>query len=42
MRPVAKGHSLSWSDVAIDTTTPAYRLRREMEALSAPPVLKTA
>jgi predicted homoserine dehydrogenase-like protein len=41
-RPVAKGQSLAWSDVAIDATTHAYRLRREMEALFAPPVLKTA
>ena len=41
-RPVGKGQSLVWSDVAIDTTTSAYRLRREMEALFAPPLLKTA
>jgi len=33
LRPVAKGQSLCWADVAMDTTTPAYRLRREMEAL---------
>jgi predicted homoserine dehydrogenase-like protein len=31
LRPVAQGQSLSWHDVAIDTTTRAYRLRREME-----------
>ncbi len=31
LRPVAKGQSLSWSDVAIDMSTDAYRLRREME-----------
>ena len=41
-RPIAKGQSLSWADVAIDTTTPAYRLRREMEQLFAAPQLKTA
>jgi predicted homoserine dehydrogenase-like protein len=41
-RPVPKGQSLSWSDVVIDTSTPAYRLRREMEQLFARPVLKTA
>ncbi|HEY2188971.1 MAG TPA: Gfo/Idh/MocA family oxidoreductase [Caldimonas sp.] len=41
-RLVAKGQNLVWSDVAVDTTTPAYRLRREMEAQFAPPVLKTA
>jgi len=33
VRPVAKGQSLCWDDVAIDTGTPAYRLRREMEAV---------
>jgi predicted homoserine dehydrogenase-like protein len=41
-RPVAKGQSLSWADVAIDTTTSAYRVRREMEALFGAPQLKTA
>ncbi|MGB6105977.1 MAG: Gfo/Idh/MocA family oxidoreductase [Pusillimonas sp.] len=35
LRPVPKGQSLSWSDVDIDTGTPAYRVRREMEALFA-------
>jgi predicted homoserine dehydrogenase-like protein len=34
---VKKGQSLSWSDVAMDTGTHAYRIRREMEALFAPP-----
>jgi predicted homoserine dehydrogenase-like protein len=32
VRPVKKGQSLSWADVAVDTTTRAYALRREMEA----------
>jgi predicted homoserine dehydrogenase-like protein len=32
MRPVKKGQSLCWDDVAMDTTTHAYQLRREMEA----------
>ena len=41
-RPVAKGQSLGWSDVAMDTATSAYRLRREMESLFAAPMLKTA
>ena len=41
-RPVAKGQSLCWGDVAMDATTSAYRLRREMEALFAAPRLKTA
>ena len=32
VRPVAKGQGLSWDDVAMDTTTHAYKIRREMEA----------
>ena len=35
VRAVAKGQSLTWADVAMDTATPAYRLRREMEAMFA-------
>jgi predicted homoserine dehydrogenase-like protein len=42
VRPVKKGQSLSWSDVAMDTSTHAYRIRREMEDLFAPPQLKAA
>src|SRR6478736_2386096 len=42
VRPVKKGQSLSWTDVAMDTGTHAYRIRREMEALFAPRVLKAA
>jgi predicted homoserine dehydrogenase-like protein len=30
-RPVKRGQSLSWADVAMDTDTRAYQLRREME-----------
>ena len=41
-RPVRQGQSLSWSDVAVDTSTDAYRIRREMESLFAAPRLKTA
>ena len=38
-----KGQSLSWSDVAMNTSTDAYKLRREMEAsFGAAPLLKTA
>jgi predicted homoserine dehydrogenase-like protein len=37
VRPVPKGRSLVWADVAMDTTTRAYRLRREMETLFAAP-----
>ncbi len=41
-RAVKKGQSLSWADVAMDTSTSAYKTRREMEAMFAAPVLKTA
>src|SRR5689334_18470861 len=41
-RPVEKGQSLSWADVAMDTTSDAYRIRREMESLFARPMLKSA
>jgi predicted homoserine dehydrogenase-like protein len=33
IRPIAKGQSLCWDDVAMDTTTHAYQIRREMEAV---------
>lgn len=36
VRPVSQGQSLSWDDVDVDTSTPAYAVRREMEALFAP------
>jgi len=42
LRPVRQGQPLSWADVAIDTGTDAYRLRREMEALFAPAQLRSA
>jgi predicted homoserine dehydrogenase-like protein len=35
VRPVAKGQSLTWADVAMDATTPAYRIRKEMEQVFA-------
>ena len=38
VRPVKKGQSLSWADVAMDTSTAAYRLRQEMETLFTPAV----
>jgi predicted homoserine dehydrogenase-like protein len=38
VRPVKKGQSLCWADVAIDTSTAAYKLRAEMEAMFAPSV----
>jgi predicted homoserine dehydrogenase-like protein len=37
VRDVRKGQSLCWDDAAIDVSTPAYRVRREMESLFAPP-----
>jgi predicted homoserine dehydrogenase-like protein len=36
VRPVKQGQSLCWDDVAIDTTTRAFQLRREMEAVFSP------
>jgi predicted homoserine dehydrogenase-like protein len=36
VRDVSKGQSVSWADVKIDESLPAYRVRREMEALYAP------
>ena len=36
VRAVKKGQSLTWADVAMDTTTRAYTLRREMERRFAP------
>ena len=33
LRPVKKGQPLCWDDVAIDTGTHAYQVRREMESL---------
>ena len=36
IRPVKIGQSLSWADVAMDTATDAYKVRREMEAMFAP------
>ena len=35
VRPVKAGQSLSWDDVVLDQTTPAFQLRRELESLFA-------
>lgn len=35
VRPVKKGQSLCWDDVAMDTTTRAYALRQELQAMFA-------
>ena len=42
VRPVKMGQSLSWADVAMDTSTHAWRTRKAMEALFAAPSLKAA
>ena len=36
VRPLVQGQSLTWADVAMDETTDAYKVRREMEQLFAP------
>jgi predicted homoserine dehydrogenase-like protein len=36
VRQVKKGQSLSWADLAMDTSTEAWRLRQELEALVKP------
>jgi predicted homoserine dehydrogenase-like protein len=41
-RPVRKGQSLTWADVVMDTTTSAYRVRREMESLFGAAQLRSA
>ena len=42
VRPVRKGQSLAWADVAIDSSTQAYRTRKAMEQMFAPPQRKAA
>ena len=42
IRPVRQGQSLCWADVAIDTSTRAYQLRREMEAHFVAPLARAA
>jgi predicted homoserine dehydrogenase-like protein len=36
VRPVKKGQSLTWDDVAMDTSTHAYQIRKAMEAMHKP------
>jgi predicted homoserine dehydrogenase-like protein len=36
LRPVAAGQPVRWTDVAVDESSSAVRLRREMERLFAP------
>ncbi len=42
VRAVKKGQSLSWTDVAMDTSTHAYRTRKAMEDMFAAPKRKVA
>ena len=42
VRPVKKGQSLTWADVVIDESLPAYKVRREMETMFAPALKKAA
>ena len=41
-RAVKQGQSLSWADVAMDTSTNAYRTRKAMEDMFAAPKLRVA
>jgi predicted homoserine dehydrogenase-like protein len=42
LRPVKKGQSLSWNDVAMDTSTRAWQVRQEMESLFREPLRQAA
>lgn len=42
VRPVKRGQSLCWADVALDTAAPAYKVRKEMEAMFAPALANAA
>jgi predicted homoserine dehydrogenase-like protein len=42
VRPVKKGQGLSWADVAMDESTHAFRIRKQMESLFSPQRLKAA
>ena len=42
VRAVKQGQSLTWADVAMDESLPAYKLRREMETLFAQPAGRAA
>jgi len=42
VRPVKKGQSLRWDDVAMDSSTRAWQLRREMEEAFAPALRRAA
>jgi predicted homoserine dehydrogenase-like protein len=40
LKPIAAGAVVRWSDVALDETHPAYRFRREMEAVFGPAAIR--
>jgi predicted homoserine dehydrogenase-like protein len=42
VRPVKQGQSLTWADVAMDTSTRAWKVRNEMESLFGEPLRKAA
>jgi predicted homoserine dehydrogenase-like protein len=42
VRPVKKGQSLTWGDVAMDTSTRAWKVRKEMEQLFGEPLREAA
>ena len=42
LRPVKKGQSLSWADVAMDTSTKAWHIRQELERTFGEPLRKAA
>jgi predicted homoserine dehydrogenase-like protein len=42
LRAVKKGQALTWADVALDDSLPAYKVRREMEALFSSPGQRVA
>ncbi len=42
VRPLKKGQSLSWADVAMDTSTHAYKIRKQLEAMAVEPLRSAA
>ena len=38
LRPVKKGQSLTWEDVVMDKSTPAFKLRVDLEQMFRPPM----
>ncbi|HWI80497.1 NAD(P)H-dependent oxidoreductase [Ramlibacter sp.] len=42
IRPVRQGQSLTWADVAMDTSTRAWKLRQELESMFGEPLRQAA